>query len=123
MKISSGVLTPLVILSFVGIILAANLWELPTQQHSFQETDGEAEGVEMIVNGLLCRGISNFFTGRLSKVEGVVSLDTYVQEHRAVITYDPAVISVGEIKGMIETSIRLRDGRLVRPFTVKEILE
>jgi hypothetical protein len=123
MKIPLGWLAPLVLVSFIGIVLAANLWELPTQQHQFGETSAKTQEIRMIVDGLRCRGTSNFFLSKLSDVEGLISVNTYVQEHRAVIVFDPSRISVEEIRGMIEAPVRLRTGRIVRPFTVQEVWE
>ena len=123
MKIPAVWLAPMVILSFIGVILAANLWELPTQQHQFGESSGDTRDVEMIVDGLHCRGTSSFFLNTLSGVEGLVSVNTFVQEHRASIVYDPSIISVGEIQKLIEAPVRLKDGRVVKPFTVHEVRE
>jgi hypothetical protein len=123
MKIPTGWLTPLVLVSFVGVILAANLWELPTQQHQFENTSEKTQELQIIVDGLRCRGTSNFFLGKLSDVDGLISVNTYVQEHRAVIVFDPTRISVEEIRQIIEAPVRLRNGRTVKPFTVREVLE
>jgi copper chaperone CopZ len=123
MKIPIWVLAPVVIVSFLGVVLAANLWELPTQQHRFGETATETRDVEMIVDGLRCRGTSSFFLNKLSGVDGLISVNTFVQEHRADISYDPSKISIEEIKKMIEAPVRLRDGRIVRPFTVRDVRE
>ena len=116
-------LVPLVICSFLGVILAANAWELPTTQHQFEETSAETAQVQMMVDGLRCRGTANFFINMLSPVEGLVSVDTYVQEHRAVIVFDPALITTEEIRQVIEAPVTLRDGRVVQPFRVREVLD
>ncbi|MFC1835243.1 hypothetical protein ACFL2Q_10990 [Thermodesulfobacteriota bacterium] len=55
----------------------------------------------------------------LSQAPGLVSVDTYVQEHRAVILFDPTKISVTQIQQIIETRFRLTDGRIVQPFSVR----
>ena len=123
MRIPPGWLAPFVLISFIGVILAANLWELPTQQHRFGETSTKTQEIQMIVDGLRCRGTSNFFLSKLSGVDGLISVNTYVQEHRAVIAFDPTQISVEEIRGIIEAPVRLRNGRIVRPFAVREMLE
>jgi hypothetical protein len=123
MKIQTGWLAPVVLVSFFGIILAANVWELPTQQHQFGDTSTNTRDIQMIVDGLRCRGTSNFFLNKLSGVVGLISVNTYVQEHRAVIVYDPSKISVEEIQQVIEAPVRLRNNRIVKPFTVREILE
>ena len=123
MKIPVIWLAPIVILSFIGVILAANLWELPTQQHQFGEFAAETRNVEMIVDGLRCRGTSTFFLNKLSGVDGLVSVNTFVQEHRAAIVYDPSTISAREIQKIIEAPVRLRNGRVVKPFIVREVRE
>ena len=123
MKIPVGWLAPVVLVSFFGVILTANLWELPTQQHRFGETASETQEIQMIVDGLRCRGTSNFFLNKLSDVNGLISVNTYVQEHRAVIVFDPAQISTDDIRQIIEAPVRLRNGRIVQPFTVREVWE
>lgn len=123
MKIHTGWLAPLVLATFLGVVLAANMWELPTQQHRFNEGSSVTGRVEMIVDGLRCRGTSNFFVNQLSEVPGIVSVDTYVQEHRAVIVFNPENISVDGIRQKIEAPVRLQNGQVVKPFTVLEVLK
>ena len=123
MKIPTGWLAPLVLASFFGVILTSTLWELPTQQHQFGDSAANTRNIEMIVNGLRCRGTSNFFSKKLSVVDGLISVNTYVQEHRAVIVFDPSKISTKEIQQTIEAPVRLRDGRIVQPFAVREVRE
>jgi copper chaperone CopZ len=77
----------------------------------------------MIVEGLRCRGTSNFFIKKIEKLPGLLSVSTFVQEHRAEIHYDPSRIDVQKIRGVIEEPVRLQDGRLVKPFKVLEIGE
>lgn len=123
MKIQAGWLTPVVLVSFIGIILIANVWELPTQQQQFGEAAANTHTIQMIVDGLRCRGTSNFFMNRLSDVDGLISVNTYVQEHRAALVFDPTRISVEEIRRIIEAPVRLKNGRIVQPFSVREIRE
>ena len=123
MRIRTGWLAPLVLVTFLGVVLAANMWELPTQQHQFSKDASAASQVEMIVDGLRCRGTSTFFVNALSSIDGIVSVDTYVQEHRAVISFNPERISVEGIRQTIEAPVRLQNGQVVRPFTVREVLK
>ena len=123
MKIPAALLAPVVLVSFIGVILVVNVWELPTQQQRFGDTAAHAQSIQMIVDGLRCRGTSNFFMGKLSSADGLISVNTYVQEHRADIVFDPALISVEGIRQIIESPVRLRDGRIVQPFTVREVRE
>ena len=54
MRIRTGWLAPLVLVTFLGVVLAANMWELPTQQHQFSKDSSATSQVEMIVDGLRC---------------------------------------------------------------------
>lgn len=123
MKVHPVLLPPMVVAAFFATILGGQLWELPTMQHEFSTIQSEGREVAMIVDGLHCRGTSNYFVSRLEDTPGLLGVATYVQEHRAVIQYDPEVISVEEIREIIEDFVFLPDGRMVRPFGVTEILE
>jgi hypothetical protein len=123
MTIRPAWLVLLVISSFFGVILVANAWELPSTRHQFEETGGETVEVQMLVDGLRCRGTANFFVNMLSPIDGLVSVDTYVQEHRAVLVYDPALITAEEIRRVIDAPVKLRDGRVVQPFRVRKVLD
>jgi hypothetical protein len=123
MKIHPVLLPPLVIAAFFATVLGGQAWELPTMQHEFSTADAEGQQVEMIVDGLRCRGTSNFFVARLQEIPGLLGVTTYVQEHRAAIQYDPEAITVEGIREAIEEPVFLPDGRMVWPFKVAEILE
>ncbi len=121
MKNLSTYLAPFVIISFLGIMLLGNAWELPSMKKEFAENVGEVRTLNMIVNGLKCRATSNFMIRRIGQIPGVVSVTTYVQEHRAIIEYKPSQIDPDDISRAIERPIRLRDKRIVYPFKVLEI--
>ena len=123
MKIPSNLLAPLVAAFFFAVILVGNAWELPTMQQEFSESGGQVRTVNLIVEGLRCRGTSNFFMKKVSGTPGIVSVTTYVQEHRAQIEYDPAQIDTAGITEIVEKPVALRDGRIIRPFTVLESKE
>ena len=123
MKIPAFLLAPAVVVSFFGVIFAANHWELPTQQSKIAEASAKTTEINVIVDGLFCRGKSNFLVNMLSQAPGLVSVETYVQEQRAVITFDPTKISVTQIQEIIETRFRLNYGRIVQPFSVREVKE
>jgi hypothetical protein len=113
----------MVLVAFFATILVGRTWELPTMQHEFAEAKTDGQTVEMLVDGLRCRGTSNFFVARLQDVPGLLGVTTYVQEHRAVIQYDPEVVTVEKIQEVIEDFVHLPDGRMIRPFAVTEILD
>ena len=123
MKFPVILLAPVVLVSFFGVILAANLWELPTQKSQFVESPDKTSEIRFIVDGLFCRGTSNFFINMLSQAPGLINVNTYVQEHLAVIAYDPTKTSANDIREFIESPIRLEDGRIVQPFRVREVVK
>ena len=123
MRIHPALLPPVVALLFLGSILAARSWELPTMQHRFSDAGSRGRNVQMVVEGLRCRGTSSFFVQRLEQVPGLLAVGTYVQEHRATITYDPSLITPQRIQEIIEEPIMQPDGMIVRPFRVSKILE
>ncbi|HOY65450.1 MAG TPA: 4Fe-4S binding protein [Candidatus Ozemobacteraceae bacterium] len=111
-----------------GVVAAWNI-PMPTFSKSFAlfgKTPATAT-VEMIVNGLRCRGTALTFAWILEQEEGVLSVDAFVAEHRARIVYDPARTRPEAIKALIQDGRQSTDRRtgvkkLVRPFTVEEIL-
>ena len=123
MRIRPALLAPMVVAAFFAVVLAGRAWELPTMTHEFSDSGVEGKKVEMIVEGLRCRGTSNFFVQRLQEVPGLLAVGTYVQEHRAEITYDPDSITVEQIREIIEEPIFTRDGNFAFPFSVKEVVE
>lgn len=122
MKIPAFLFAPLVVAFFLGTILIGRNWELPSMQREFSSAAGTTRTAELIVQGLRCRGTANFFMKRIEKIPGIVAVATYVQEHRAVIEYDPSEIDEETIISKIEAPVRLRNGKVVKPFKVTEIL-
>ncbi len=123
MRIPIWLLTPLVVAFFLGSIFITKNWELPSVAKEFSTASGKTATAELIIKGLRCRGTANFFMKRLEKVPGIVSVSTYVQEHRAAIEFDPGKIDEEAMIAEIEKPVRARNGRMVKPFTVTEILK
>lgn len=72
----------------VGIRLAEPL-TLPTATASFYDLEENQKGVATFtVDGVKCRGTSNFFIRRVSSFAGVAGVETFAGMHRARITYD-----------------------------------
>lgn len=91
----------------------------PTTEVRFGEA-GPAT-LSCVVEGLKCKGTANFFGGLYEGRPGIGSIETFATEHRAVITYDPAVITPDDIRAVMEAPVRLADGRHVRPFRCVEM--
>jgi hypothetical protein len=121
MKIPSLLVAPLVALAFLGIVFGGQSFELPTMERSFNPSGPGFKSVEMEVNGLKCRGTSNFFMELVGDNEGIGTVETWVQAHRARIEYDPEVTSPAEIKAVVEQSIALADGGVAQPFSVVSV--
>ncbi|HEY9069148.1 MAG TPA: 4Fe-4S binding protein [Candidatus Ozemobacteraceae bacterium] len=111
-----------------GVVAAWNI-PMPTFSKSFTlfGKTSDTATVEMIVNGLRCRGTALTFAWILEQEEGILSVDAFVSEHRARIVYDPARTRPDAIKALIQDGRMSTDRRtgikkLVRPFSVEEIL-
>ena len=113
MKYLPAILT--VILLALGI-RAGSRFELPTIDMSWgieqtsedgtvTQTVDPASLMTMELTGLKsvkCYGSSMTFKARLEKIRGVHGVKTFVNNHRAIITYDPARTSPEKIREMIE---------------------
>lgn len=121
MKVPLSLFSPVVGGLFLLAIFVGRSWELPSQSHTFGDGGSESRKVEMVVDGLHCRGTANYLTDKIGDMPGLLSLTTFVQKHLAQIEYDPAVTSVEEIRREIERAVELDDGRIVQPFEVLEV--
>ncbi len=121
MKIPSVILAPLTALLFAGAIMIADKWELPSTEKTFATPTGETIKVEMIIEGVRCRGTANFLNEMLGKLDGIVSVTTFVQEHRVLIKYDPELITEEEIITTIDNPVNMPDGSEVSAFHVLEV--
>ena len=121
MRMPAFLLAPVVAVIFLAMIGIGRSVELPSASREFGSATGETKEATMIVDGLRCRGTSNFLVKRLQELPGVVGVTTYVQEHRAVIEYEPVKVDVKGLQKAIEAPLIRQDGTAVRPFTVREI--
>jgi len=69
-----------------------------------------------IVNGLKCKGTATFFSSLYDSVPGIASIVTFASDHKAVIEYDPEVISPDSIKSVMEAEIEFDDGSRFQVF-------
>jgi len=80
--------------------------------------DGSGERLEYIVDGVKCKGTSDFFISLFDGVEGVNGITTYASDHKVVFAYDPELITPEEIREIIEQDVLFNDGTRARVFTV-----
>jgi len=79
---------------------------VPTLTKNYShELVGKTGKVDMIVKNLRCRGTSNLLSYILETNPGIISLETYVSEHKARIVYDKSKTSPENIKLLIEKGI------------------
>jgi polyferredoxin len=127
-KFLTSAIVPLGIVLMMGGGLAVALsYPLPTVKKQFAGFKGgsEMKKIEMVVKGLRCRGMSNTFGEILKQNSGVFTLETYVNEHRAVIMIDPALTDVSRLTEMIHGGLVIRDEktgktRTIMPFIVEK---
>jgi ferredoxin len=89
----------------VGLRLSGPL-TLPTATASFFEPIAGSKAVATFtVEGVKCRGTSNFFIKRVSSFAGVAAVETYAGLHRARITFDRTKTSVSAIRDSINAPV------------------
>lgn len=69
-----------------------------------------------VVDGVKCKGTAAFFSSRFNEVPGIAGIETFATEHRAVFTYDPAVITPEDIRQLIDAPVVLDDSTTVDFF-------
>lgn len=121
---SANVVLPAVI---ALILLAVGLWaggkyELPTINVTWGVEETSEDGtVKQLVDpsslktmemtglrSVKCYGSSMAFKAKLEKIRGVHGVKTFVSHHRAVITYDPSVITPDAIQESVFTPSKFR---------------
>lgn len=81
---------------------------------------GGGEKLVCTVQGLKCKGTSNFFLKLYEGVPGITAIETFASEHKAVFTYDPHLISPDRIEETMEAPVPLRDGSRMQVFRCVE---
>jgi ferredoxin len=90
---------------FIGVRLAEPL-TLPTATASFYTVEQANKGVATFtVEGVKCRGTSNFFIRRVSSLAGVAAVETYAGLHRARITFDRSRTNVAALRDSINAPV------------------
>jgi hypothetical protein len=108
MKIPSIILPVLVVAALFSGYLFRTTFTQPTTNISLGGNGRKT--VTCTVDGLKCKGTATFFTRLYSETPGIASIETFATEHRAVFSYDPAVITPNSIRRIMEAPIPLRDG-------------
>ena len=126
--VQRGIVVPVLVavMMLTGFVFAFQV-KLPTLKQTFPlyETKSGFAQVDMIVQGLRCRGMSGTLAFILENEPGIAYLETYVSEFRARFLFDPAQTNPQKIKEAIERG-RERPRKGKRPvllrFNVEKIL-
>lgn len=92
-----------ILLVMIGLILGSKM-EIPTVDKNWGNDiqNERAESFEMKgIKNIKCYGSSISFVNEMQGVKGVIGAKTYVGEHHVILTYDPTVISEGQVRKAI----------------------
>lgn len=114
MRISRFVIPVLVIATLFGGYFFRLAFTQPTTQVAYQQTTGETAA--FIVDGIRCKGTAAFFSSLYDSIPGIIGIETFATEHKAIFTYDAEVISVDSIRAIMEAPILFDDGTSQQVF-------
>jgi len=95
----------LVVLATIGIILG-NVWEVPTIDLKWGETEEIANAEVFSQSGLKnikCYGSSMAFANKMKNVDGIYGVATFVKHHRVKLYYDAEKLNEEKIKELLFT--------------------
>ena len=93
------------------------LFTQPTTNLTY-ETGDPRTGTKstFIVEGLKCKGTAAFFSSLYDSIPGIIRIETFATEHKAIISYDPDVITRDSIRSVMEQEILFNDGTSEQVF-------
>lgn len=121
MRIHKLTIPVLVIIALLGGYFLRSAFTQPTTNVSYETKDGQK--VAFIVDGLKCKGTAAFFTSLYDSIPGIIGIETFATEHKAIITYAPDKIYIDSIKAVMEAKILFDDGTSEQVFFCKQVDE
>ena len=115
MRLPRIIIPLLVALTLVGGYSLRLVFTQPTLTKVFAEQPGEK--AVFVVDGIRCWGTANFFTSLYEETPGVLSIQAYASERKAVFTFNPSIISRDRIRAIMEAPIPFNDGTTGQVFT------
>jgi hypothetical protein len=79
-------------------------------------SDQAGEKATFVVDGLRCRGMARFLTSLYEDTPGVLSIQAYASERKAVFTFDPQCVTQDRIRAIMEAPIPFDDGTTSQVF-------
>ena len=114
MTISRLTIPALVIVALFGGYFLRLAFTQPTTLATYDQAEGEK--ATFIVDGVKCKGTAAYFTSIYEKTPGVIAIETFATEHKAVFTYDAAVITHDSIIAIMEAPVQFEDGTSAQIF-------
>ena len=114
MTISRLVIPILVLVALFGGYFMRLVFTQPTTMVAYDQTGGEK--AVFVVDGVKCKGTAAFFTSLYEKVPGVIAIETFATEHKAVFTYDAGIITLDSIRAIMEAPVQFEDGTSAQIF-------
>jgi hypothetical protein len=114
MRLPRIIIPVLVALALVGGYSLRTAFTQPTLTKVFANSPGEK--ATFVVDGIRCWGTARLFTSLYEDTPGVVSIQAYASERKAVFTFNPGVISRDQIRAIMEAPIPFTDGTTSQVF-------
>lgn len=114
MSVSRLTIPILVIIALFGGYFLRLAFTQPTTLATYGQAVGEK--ATFIVEGVKCKGTAAFFTSLYENVPGVIVIETFATEHKAVFTYDADAITLDSIQAIMEAPVQFDDGTSAQIF-------
>jgi len=108
MRIPHTIIPVLVLVALIGGYSLRTTFTQPTTNRAYDQTSGST--ATFIVDGVKCKGTATFFTSLYDSVPGIIRIETFATEHKAIFTYDSKMISRDSIRTIMEAPIPYDDG-------------
>jgi hypothetical protein len=108
MRIPKLAIPLLVIVALLGGYFLRTAFTQPTTAVAYNKEAGTQ--AVFIVDGLKCKGTAAFFSSLYDSIPGIIGIETFATEHKAIFTYDPDVITRDSIRAVMEAQILFDDG-------------
>jgi len=114
MPVSRLTIPILVIVALFGGYFLRLAFTQPTTLATYGQAEGEK--ATFIVEGVKCKGTAAYFTSIYDKTPGVIAIETFATEHKAVFTYDADAITPDSIIAIMEAPVQFEDGTSAQIF-------
>jgi hypothetical protein len=111
MRLPAFIIPLLVVAALYGGYNMRLLFTQPTTNATYNADDNTAGAKNtFVVDGIRCKGTAAFFSSLYDSIPGIIRIETFATEHKAIITYDPDVITRDSIRSVMEQEIPFNDG-------------